>query len=158
MSDNTPRIDTPRNEDFWQWWANRFESNVDTYITPNNQLVSRRARRSAVGKTDKQKAMAAWRWLRRETEYELSKLWKVPSQTLRDRKGDCEDYTFLIASLLKAGGSNGHKIKIGELITPDGQRQLHTWNVVSGRVIDATGDPEDVKHVDYNTIRSYTIQ
>jgi len=51
--------------------------------------------------------------------------WKFPSETIRDRVGDCEDSSFLLASLLRSLEKNVYAV-LG-YIEVDGRRYGHAW-------------------------------
>jgi len=62
---------------------------------------------------DDQKARACWRYIRTfsymkdERDY-----WQLPAETLRLRSGDCEDLSFLLASLLLGSGISPYHIRV----------------------------------------------
>lgn len=132
-----------RFERFYSDWEDRFETETDKYITPNDTKVVRAAEKAAarIG-TNKSKAMDAWQYVYDRVDYRLSKEWKEPRQTLMEGVGDCEDVTFLLASMFPNMGIDESKVVLGKLRFPDGYEEAHTWNVVDGKVIDATGSPE----------------
>lgn len=143
---------------FWDEWKSRFRDERFRYITPDNPEVERAARRAKVsGGTDKEQALSAWQYVYKRTAYKLSKEWKTPAQTLRERVGDCEDVTFLIASMLANMGVSDIKVVIGELIFPSGKVELHTWVEVNGMAVDATGSPDIAGKVTYEPVKKYRI-
>lgn len=144
---------------FWDEWQERFEDNRYKYITPEHPDVIRAARRAnRRGADDKEKAEDAWWSVYKQVKYVLSKEWKTPAQTLRERTGDCEDVSFLIASMLPNMGVTGHELVIGDLIFPDGEKQLHVWVEVDGFEVDPTGSPKLAGKVNYKPIKKYVIE
>ena len=101
--------------------------------------------------------MRCWRWVIQNTQYKISKEWKEPEETISTGVGDCEDVTFLIASMLASLGVNRTKVVAGYLIKPNSEPEPHTWNEVDGMVVDATGSPEEVIHLKYDREFAYTI-
>jgi transglutaminase-like putative cysteine protease len=143
---------------FWDDWEEKFEENRYKYITPQHPAVIRAANRANVrGGTDKEKAKSAWWRVYKQVKYTLSKEWKTPDQTLRERAGDCEDVSFLIASMLPNMGVTGHELVIGDLIFPDGKRELHVWVDVDGLAVDPTGSPKLSGKVTYEPVKRYVI-
>jgi len=143
---------------FWKGWKDRFRDERDRFITPTNPAVIEASAQAQQGaSTDKEVALNAWKYIYDNTEYILGKEWKTPQQTLREKTGDCEDVTFLIASMLKYMGVNNVKIGIGELIFPDGEVELHTWVEVKEKVIDATGEPSLAAEVTYKPVKKYAV-
>ncbi|MCX6677154.1 MAG: transglutaminase-like cysteine peptidase [Methanothrix sp.] len=60
----------------------------------------------------------------------LEDFWLFPEETLVLHKGDCEDTSFLLATLLLAGGVSEHCVRVvlGRISTPDGSFG-HAWVV-----------------------------
>lgn len=143
---------------FWKIWKDRFEDEKSLFITPNKPSVSQAAERaSRRGLNRKRTAMNIWDYIYNNVDYVLSKRWKTPAETLRESTGDCEDVTFLTASMLVSLGVDDFTIEIGELIYPDGRVELHTWVEVDGLVIDATGRPRREAGLGYRSVQSYRI-
>jgi len=65
-------------------------------------------------------------WIRKniEAKPEPAEAWKFPYETLRDRKGDCEDLAILLANLLVAAGVKPWKVRLCCGITKAGP---HSW-------------------------------
>lgn len=144
---------------FWKTWHNKFRLNSKKYVTPQNPLVQRELDRFGWSKTDsdKEKARKAWVHVYETTDYKLSSRWYTPEETLKNGRGDCEDVTFLIASMLTAMGVKRHSIRTGVLVKPDGLSGEHVWNEVDGMVVDATGRPEDVPPMEYHSNQEFVI-
>jgi len=144
---------------FWIEWEDKFEDDSNSYITPQHPEVGEAASVAmpVAGSTDEQVARAAWRYVYENVDYVLSEEWKTPAQTLREGTGDCEDVTFLIASMLPNMGIDRSSIVIGNLVFPNGKEELHTWNEVNGTVIDATGSQESSELSEYNPETTYKI-
>jgi len=83
----------------WPYWTERFEDESGKFITPNNSLVQSAVSESGARSetTPAPKAMACWLWVNDNVQYDLSKRWKTPEQTITEGLGDCEDVTFLLA-------------------------------------------------------------
>lgn len=143
---------------FWENWISRFDNNVGTYITPQNKKVSKETNMIDIENTNKETALNAWMHVRDKIEYSLSKEWKTPQETLEDKVADCEDFTFLLASMFPNLGIKESRMVVGDLIFPDGVRQFHTWNEVDGRIIDATGSIEVVDMLEYDEVESWVIR
>lgn len=141
----------------WDSWVERFERYNPKVITPNNSMVVSESRRIRPGSDDVDRALNAWDHVMSRIEYGLSPGWKTPQETLKYREADCEDFTFLLASLFPNLGIKESKVVVGELISPTGKSEFHTWNVVAGRVIDATGTQKDVEKLQYKEAESWRI-
>jgi len=143
---------------FWDTWMARFEQNRGAYITPDNREVISAARAATKsGGTDKDQGMAAWSYIHSRVKYVLSREWKTPAQTLREGTGDCEDVTFLAASMLLNMSVSDPQVAVGTLIYPNGDNELHTWVKVDGLVVDPTGSPDRSPEVTYKPVKTYTI-
>lgn len=143
---------------FWGWWINRFEDEYDKYITPDERMVKRFARKIAtVGGDDYDRAVRASQYIENKIDYELSKEWKVPRKTINQGRGDCEDVTFLLASVLPNLRVEESEVVVGDLVFPDGEVEEHTWNRVDGKVLDATGPMEVYPRLKYRELNSWTV-
>lgn len=144
---------------FWIEWEDKFESDSNTYITPLDPEVIEAASvaRPEMEADDERVAKEAWRYVYENVDYVLSEEWKTPSQTLREGAGDCEDVTFLIASMLPNMGIPKSEIVLGDLVFPDGSEELHTWNRVGDTVVDATGSIQSSELATYKPRTTYTI-
>jgi len=151
-------IETDR-VDFWHQWNERFLTEQDTFITPEapavTEAVTTAIDNMALPPTTK--AMRIWDHVDSIRDYKLSKEWKTPTETINEPTADCEDVTFLIASMLSAAGVSQHEIHTGYLVFPDGTPEAHTWNVVQGDIIDGTGRPGAVQEYRYDTVTRFTI-
>ena len=82
------------------------EAIIKNYITPNNSLVKK------VASTLENPRMA-FSFVRDRVEYthdpKGKDIWQLPHKTLIRMHGDCEDMSFLIASILK---NYGYRVKI----------------------------------------------
>ncbi len=83
------------------------------------------------------RAWRIWDFVARSVEYVTDKkscgmddFWLFPEETLMLHKGDCEDSSFLLASLLMASGISEHcvRVALGKFISPDGAFG-HAWVV-----------------------------
>lgn len=139
-------------KEFWDWWVKRFIDEHEQYITPDNHLVKQWTSGAKLDRESnpEHKALKAWDYVHERIDYKLSRKWKTPEETIQDSEGDCEDVTFLIASMLASDGVEKTQIGLGELVYPDQKKQLHTWNVVNDTVIDATGVPDGINTFKYD--------
>jgi len=83
------------------------------------------------------RAWRIWDFVARSVEYITDKqtygledFWLFPEETLMLRKGDCEDTSFLLATLLLASGVSEHCVRVvlGRVVSPDGTYG-HAWVV-----------------------------
>ncbi len=91
-----------------------------------------------------------------KSSFGLEDFWLFPEETLVLHKGDCEDSSFLLATLLLASGISEHCVRVvlGSVSTPDGSYG-HAWVVYqneSGRwcLLESTLDavPPDLTPAD----------
>lgn len=84
-----------------------------------------------------QRAWKIWKFVAEYIEYKsdkesvgLSDFWLFPSETLTLRKGDCEDTSILMASLMQTAGISDHCIRVvlGRVISSEGTFG-HAWVV-----------------------------
>jgi transglutaminase-like putative cysteine protease len=83
------------------------------------------------------RAWRVWDYVARNVEYVSDKkscgmddFWLFPEETLMLRRGDCEDSSFLLATLLLSSGISQHCVRVvlGRVISPDGPFG-HAWVV-----------------------------
>lgn len=79
-------------------------------------------------------------------------IWQFPAETLATGSGDCEDCSFLLASLMIASGipEDNIRVVIGQLIRAGQPTQAHAWIVYQDeggtwRVIESTSRPVNVR-------------
>lgn len=144
---------------FWDDWEERLADEADKFVTPNDPVVVEEANKIDINgaRTERDVALDTWRHVARRIDYELSKEWKEPRQTLQEGVADCEDLTFLIASLLPNLGVEKSFMHAGDLIFEDGDEQKHSWNVVGGMIVDATGMPEDIVGLKYRPLLKFRV-
>lgn len=137
---------------FWEEWSDRFDNSTHKFITPGHPLVVKESQKVNVKQSDSEvdRAFKVWLHVHDRIEYKLSRKWKTPEETLKSEIGDCEDVTFLMASMFSNLGIEEHSIVLGDLYFPDDSGEYHTWNVVDGVIMDATGPPEVVKTLTYD--------
>jgi len=96
------------------------------------------------------------RYITDKSTFGVDDLWLFPEETLTLRKGDCEDTSFLLATLLLASGISEHCVRVvlGSMRTPDGEFG-HAWAVYQNEagiwcLMEATLDavPEDLTPAD----------
>jgi len=144
---------------FWKGWKDRFEDSNHRFVTPDNPLIVEVSAEAHNGtSSDEEAALQAWEYIYDNVEYVLSKEWKEPAQTLRDGTGDCEDVTFLTASMLPNMGVESFKVVIGEMVFPSGAKELHTWVEVGDLAVDPTGSPTEDPSVQYRPVQIYRIK
>lgn len=96
---------------------------MKTYVTPNDPQVFSKVREiGGTGQWDWNVARKILDWVTTNVDYEedphipnpydygettINELWKYPSETLAELKGDCEDQATLLCSMLRANGSVG---------------------------------------------------
>jgi len=148
-----------REDVFFANWEDRFQDNWEKYITPQQKMVVEWSNDAVetTSRPDKEIAETMWLYVYDNTEYKLSKKWKTPLETIKSRIGDCEDFTFLLASMFPNAGITTSKVALGEVKFPTGYSEYHTWNIVDGKVIDATGTPESVKKVKYKKTEEWKV-
>lgn len=83
------------------------------------------------------RAIKIWDYVAKEVQYITDKsafgledFWLFPEETLVLKKGDCEDSSFLLATMLLASGISEHCVRVvlGRISTPDGAYG-HAWVV-----------------------------
>jgi hypothetical protein len=83
------------------------------------------------------RAWRIWDYVARSVEYVVDKkasgledFWLFPEETLMLRKGDCEDSSFLLATLMLASGISEHCVRVvlGKVVSQDGAFG-HAWVV-----------------------------
>lgn len=135
----------------WESWIQRMSSQTEEMITPGNRLVEDEVRKAGIDRNNRDinTALKVWRRVRDIIEYQENGKTKTPEKTILDGKGDCKDITFLTSSMLINAGVYDTRIQAGTIRGPDGEEERHCWNVVWGKVIDPTGDTDQVATLDY---------
>ena len=64
---------------------------------------------------------------------DIGEFWLAPSETLARGLGDCEDTSFLLTSLIRAGGSPSCYVALGSL-----SDYGHAWCVLEGQILETT--------------------
>lgn len=87
----------------------------------------------------------------REIDYrrDIGEFWQTPSETLASRRGDCEDTSILLTSLIRAGGVPNCYVALGSLGNSL-ENYGHAWCQLDGQIMETTytsarpvPDPED---------------
>ena len=145
---------------FWIEWTNKFEESADTLITPDNMDVMDEfnAAGTSEDETPLQNKLTLWNHVHELIQYTVTDEWQTPAQTLERGKGDCEDYSFLMASLLEYLDPDENCIQVGYMDYPDGRTEEHVWNMADGLLIDATGSPDAVGSMGYRPVREFQIE
>lgn len=140
-------------------WHDRLQNSLKKYITPNNIDVASFA--NSIDTVDDsspyQYAESAWVAVRNDVSYKLSKKWKTPVETLHDKTGDCEDYTFLLCSIFPHLNIKTAKIHAGNLKGNQEKNIYHAWCTVGGNVVDATTTPSHAKELTYEPVTTTTL-
>ncbi|NPV90952.1 MAG: transglutaminase domain-containing protein [Firmicutes bacterium] len=138
----------------------RFEvqnSSTDTrYTDPSGYVDSQNPEVAALAKSiakpeysQMEKLTAIHDWVAGNIEYDVvayqngeNKL-TLASETIKNRKGMCRDYSFAVAALARASGLPT-RIVYGEGVNPNGAAEKHAWNevMIDGRwvSVDTTWD------------------
>ena len=126
-------------------------SSLDSQVV-KNVVKSLRPPPGKGGGTFDKRARLVWKYVLENTEYcsdedSQRKLdfWQFPAETLALKKGDCEDCTFLVTSLLLASGISPFCVRavVGELTQNEGPPVGHSWPIYkdehgSWRVLETT--------------------
>ena len=103
------------------------------------------------------RARIVWEWVAAEVKYvsddtsqQILDFWQFPQETLALRQGDCEDSSFLLASLLLASGISPFcfRVVFGSVYR-EGGREAHAWPVYKDetgiwRVLESTLCPANL--------------
>jgi len=146
-------------EYFWDKWEDKFMGNFNDYITPSEPAVKAAIRNAGVcSKCDReQKVTDVWEYVYESVDYELTKEWKTPKETLDSGTGDCEDVCFLAASMLIQSEVSGFDFVIGEM-NGTGDKEKHTWLDVDGRIVDPTNGVGENENMEYTPEKRFTIK
>ncbi len=144
---------------FWTDWDQKFRRNTERYITPDDPVVSREADSLDINQSLPESKIAdkLWEYILDEYDYKLSKEWKRPRDTIIEGVGDCEDYCFLIGSLLPNYGVDEFTIVAGKASYREAS-EFHVWMEIGGRVIDPTAEEWKADVIEYNPELSYDIK
>jgi len=142
---------------FWDKWRSKMLVNERKYVDPASREVRQLAQRLKIltNQTDKGIAEDISDWIASNYTYKLEKRWRRPRETINEQMGDCEDFTFLLSSLLPHFGVTDFSIVAGEAVTGD-NRELHVWLEIDGEVVDPTASALQATNIDYN--RELTFQ
>lgn len=89
-------------------------------------------------RTFDKRARILWRWVMENIHYvpdpqgqQLLDYWQFPAETLALREGDCEDFAFLLASLLLGSGISSYcvRVVIGKIMLNEETEEHHAWVV-----------------------------
>lgn len=143
---------------FWDDWNERFESNANKYIKPDDKMVESVANSIDLegASSEYEIAVEAWDFVDKNVDYRLSKKWKTPRETLTSGIGDCEDRVFLLGSILPNLGVEQFEVVVGEAVVGN-EGEFHNWMRVNGKVVDPTtpvGTTDEIGYVEEN---SFTI-
>lgn len=143
----------------WDDWREKFTSDFREYITPCDDAVVEASKSLNVSKTstDGVKAIAVWEFIDSSLDYELSKVWKSPSESLSSGVADCEDRVFLACSMLPNIGVDKFDIVIG-MAGYGGRSGPHAWMEVNGKVVDPTTNRQTSRIVEYNEEDRFTVK
>jgi len=155
----TEIIDDVAEARFYDDWAERFETEWEQYVRPGDRRVKKWANMAVKDKNKpvEHKAERAWMYVYNNVDYTLSKKWKSPRETINSRDGDCEDVTFLIASMLPNAGVEESKVAVGEIKHGE-KTEYHTWNIVNGKVLDGTGGKDAISNQEYIPEKTWDVK
>jgi transglutaminase-like putative cysteine protease len=144
---------------FWADWDQKFKRTYEMYVNPDHPDVKMEAERLNISKsqTDIEIAHDLWGYIREEYDYNLTKRWRQPQDTIHEGVGDCEDYCFLIASLLPHFGVNRFTIVAGEAVYQE-KGEFHVWMQIGDEIIDPTAAKWKVSKLDYQPELIYEIK
>ena len=144
---------------FWADWDQKFKRTHRQYINPDAPSVEQEAERLAISEnqTDVQIAHDLWDYILEGYDYNLTKRWRHPEDTIHERIGDCEDYCFLIGSLLPHFGVHKFTIVAGKAVYQK-KGEFHVWMRVGGEIIDPTAEKWKVSELDYQPELTYEIE
>lgn len=147
-----------KEQKFWKDWEIRFKLNHPNYINPDNLAVVSAAESLQISESDSNKVITdtLWDFVRDNHGYNLTKRWREPEETLKEGVGDCEDYVFLIASLLPHFGINRYNIVAGEAFF-NGGSEFHVWMKVDGKIVDPTAPRDKVPNIEYEPELEFTV-
>jgi transglutaminase-like putative cysteine protease len=118
-------------------------TDIRQWISPSDSEVMERTLQeiglpsSRGAGTFDQRAWRIWKYVAESVEYVVDKkscgmedFWLFPDETLMLHKGDCEDSSFLLASLMLASGISEQCVRVvlGKVISRDGEFG-HAWVV-----------------------------
>lgn len=144
---------------FWKNWEMRMSQNHGLYVDPDHPDVEDYVEqfKPMSRKSDVDIAKMLWKHINDEYAYELTKTWQTPSALIKSGVGDCEDYVFLISSLLPHLGVNQYTIIAGEADVNDAS-ELHVWMKVDGEIIDPTAKLGQNSNITYNPKLEFNIE
>lgn len=99
----------------------------------------------------------SWEWIHNNIDYKLSRKWKTPQETIKTGKGDCEDVTALLASLLLAGNVDDVRFIVGKY-KYNGEKEWHTWIESNRRILDATSSIGSIVDSNYAKKAEYELE
>lgn len=138
-------------ERFWRNWRRRLDRSSGVYINPDRNEVVEKADELGIdeNKPDIEIAHEIWDYIRNNYEYNLNSRWRRPEELMEDGVGDCEDYCFLMASLLPNFGVYNFDLIAGEAST-DHETDYHVWMKIDGEIVDPTAKPRQVPKIEYD--------
>ncbi|MGA9099722.1 MAG: transglutaminase-like domain-containing protein [Methanotrichaceae archaeon] len=112
------------------------------FSNPDNEVISRSIQEIGLPQANVPgsfdlRAWKIWKYVAESVTYVTDKsaqgiddFWQFPEETLMLQKGDCEDSSFLLATLLLASGISDHCVRVvlGNVISADGVSG-HAWVV-----------------------------
>ena len=149
-----------RKQRFWIEWERKFlGSSGNPWIVPGNPSVKNAAKRAVKPSSVTESEMVddVWRWVDKNIKYKLTKEWQRPPELLITKVGDCEDMSFLIASMLHSLGVEESKLLTGYVVRPSGKKMPHVWNEVNGEFIDGTVPHDNTRGIVYEVMDEYEI-
>lgn len=146
-------------EYFWDKWEEKFLSGIDEYITPTAKPVKAAVANAGICEECPKEKVAkdVWEYVHSVVGYKLSEEWKTPEQTLKEGKGDCEDVSFLAASMLIRSGISGFDFVIGYMDKTD-NGEKHTWLEVGDLVVDPTTGVGENGDIEYTAEKKFELR
>lgn len=144
---------------FWADWDQKFKRANSQYIKPDHPVVVREAGSLNINtaQSDVDIANDLWDYVRDNYGYNLTKRWRHPEDTIDEGLGDCEDYCFLIGSLLPHFGVNEFTIIAGKASFQE-KSEFHVWMKVGDSIIDPTAAKWKVNKLSYRPELVYDIK
>ena len=112
-----------------------YSVDVRTFINKYDDLIP-----TVKGKDDDEIALNALKWVMKnikyisdKTQYNYSEYWAYPYQTLKRKKGDCEDGAILLANIMLKSGIPYYKIRLCCGDTPLGGHAYVVYYYEKGR-------------------------
>jgi hypothetical protein len=129
-NDSSDSVTFPTGSDFPRYWTAR--STLELFITPKEATLSRAKDEIVKNKLVILPNWIALRdWVGNNIKYKddeethgVSDFWQLPKETLSTRSGDCEDFSILLCSLLRADGTSPNDVYV---VLGKKDNAYHAW-------------------------------